>query len=125
MDTLPKPIVAYLKAYNAKDVPAMVDCLSDDALFRNISEGAVTAETHGKQAFEALAEQGAAAFSERRQDVTNAITVADTTLMEVDFTATVAMDLPNGWKAGQTLRFSGRSAVILKNDKIISLIDEA
>lgn len=125
MSNLPETIAAYIDAYNAKDVPAMLQCMSDDVLFRNISEGAVSVERRGISAFAELAEQGAAAFSERNQTITHAITVADTTLMNVEFAAVVAADLPNGWKEGQELRFSGRSAVILEDDKIVSLIDEA
>ena len=31
------------------------------------------------------------------------------TMVEIDYTATVAADLPNGWKAGQQLAFTGAS----------------
>ena len=48
------------------------------------------------------------------QTVTNAITVADTTAVEIDYTATVAQDLPNGWKAGQQLAFKGASCFQLR-----------
>ena len=44
---------------------------------------------------------------------------------EIDFSALVAADLPNGWKSGQSLQFQGASAFHLEKDKIISIIDQS
>ena len=125
MSPLPAVIEAYIAAYNRKDVPAMLACLSDDIVFRNISGGDVTAEASDKTAFAQMAEFGATAFETRCQRVTNAITVSDTTLAEIDYTAVVAIDLPNGWKAGQQLGFTGASAFRIRDGKIVSIVDES
>lgn len=125
MSDLPAPIRAYIDAYNARDVEAMLACLSESVRFRNISEGAVTAEAGDKAGFADLARAGAAAFSARQQTVTAAITVADLTLAEIDFAATVAADLPNGWTKGQMLRFSGASAFRLEGDLIAEITDQS
>lgn len=125
MADLPKPIESYIAAYNAIDVDAMLVCLADDVHFQNVAEGAVNAETRGKSEFATLARAGAAAFAARRQTVTHAITVAGRTIVEIDYTATVAADLPNGWKAGQELAFRGASYFELSDGLISRIIDES
>ncbi|SRR5690606_22335751 len=125
MADLPKPIESYIAAYNAFDVDAMLACLTGDVHFQNIAEGTVNAETRGKEEFATLARAGAAAFASRRQTVTHAITVAGRTMVEIDYTATVAADLPNGWKAGQELAFRGASYFELSDGLISRIIDES
>ncbi|KGF67380.1 hypothetical protein LL06_22795 [Hoeflea sp. BAL378] len=125
MENLPNVIKAYIAAYNAKDVPAMLACLSEDVSFRNIAGGAVTAETSDRQGFAEMAEFGASAFVTRHQQVTNAITVAETTLAEIAYTAVVAFDLPNGWKAGQEIALTGASLFRVENGKITAIVDQS
>jgi ketosteroid isomerase-like protein len=125
MASLPRVIKAYIDAYNRKDVDGMLACLSDRVSFRNISEGKVTAEALDKQSFAAMATFGASAFETRHQKVTNAITVSDTTLVEIAYSAVVAIDLPNGWKAGQELAFSGASMFRVDNGQILTIVDES
>ena len=125
MSKLPEPIETYIEAYNRMDVDDMLACLADDVVFRNLAGGAVTAEVTSKRGFEALARQGVAAFRSRRQVVTASITVADTTLAEIDYEAVVAADLPNGWKAGEQLSFAGASLFELKHGKIARIVDQS
>lgn len=125
MPQLPAPIHAYIQAYNAMDVSGMLACLTDDVVFRNISGGAQTARAEGKAAFGELAGFGVTVFEQRHQAVTNAITVDDVTLAEIDFTGVVAADLPNGWVAGQALRFSGASAFVVRDGRIASIVDQS
>lgn len=125
MASLPDVIQAYITAYNDKDVEGMLACLSDSVSFRNISGGQVTAEASDKQGLAEMARFGASAFETRRQIVTNAITVADTTLVEIAYSAVVAKDLPNGWKAGQELAFSGASSFRIVDGEIVSIVDES
>lgn len=120
---LPDVIARYISAYNSFDVPGMVACLTREVVFRNVSSGEVNAETNGRTAFADLANAGRLAFSERHQAVTNAITVLETTLVEIDYTATVAADLPNGWRAGQQIAFSGASAFELRDGLIDRIVD--
>lgn len=65
------------------------------------------------------------AFESRKQTVTRFMTVGEITMVEVDYEAIVATDLPNGWKAGQELSFSGASAFELRGDKIMRIIDQS
>ncbi|WP_164870877.1 nuclear transport factor 2 family protein [Mesobaculum littorinae] len=125
MTSLPDVIETYIDAYNRKDVDGMMACLSDKVVFQNIADGQITAEAAGRETFREMAEFGASAFERRRQTVTNTVTVVDTTLIEVDYSAVVAKDLPNGWKAGQELVFSGASAFRIEDGMIASIIDES
>ncbi|MDP5218753.1 nuclear transport factor 2 family protein [Ruegeria sp. 2205SS24-7] len=125
MNKLPNVIETYINAYNQKDVDGMLACLCNSVEFQNITEGVVSASTTGKQEFRELAQLAVQLFESRRQTVTHIISVADTTLVEIDFTARVAMDTSNGWKAGQELRLSGAAAFRVANGKIVSIIDES
>jgi len=120
---LPTPAQSYVDAYNAKDVDRMLSCLADEVHFQNFSSGEIDAEAKGIGEFTALAKMGASAFLERQQSVTNCIVVANRVMIEVDYTAVVATDLPNGWTAGQTLSFRGSSYFELENDRIMKIVD--
>lgn len=125
MGDLPEVIAAYVAAYNGKDVEVMIACLAEEVVFRNLSGGVVTAETAGRPDFETLARHGAAAFATRRQTVTHAITVAGTTLAEIDYGAVVAADLPNGWVAGQAAQLSGATLFRVREGRIVEIVDQS
>lgn len=124
MRPLPDVISRYIAAYNDRDVDAMLACLAETIRFENRASGIVTATTEDKAAFAVMAREGVAMFAERRQTVRHAITVGDTTLVEIDYAATVAADLPNGWTAGQRLAFQGASLFQARNGLIDRLVDE-
>lgn len=123
MDQIPDIIQHYIAAYNARDVAAMLRCLAADIHFVNRFGAETTAETHGLEAFAALAEQGVACFSERRQEVTNAIVGANHATLKIAYRATVATDLPNGWKAGQEIALEGLSLFTLRGAEIAAITD--
>lgn len=125
MRPMPDVIARYIDAYNRRDADAMLACLAGTVRFENRAGGQVTATAADRAAFAAMARAGVAAFAERRQTVLHAITVADTTLAEIDYAATVAADLPNGWKAGQRLAFRGASLFRVRDGLIDRLIDES
>lgn len=124
-DDLPAPIRDYIDAYNAKDVDRMIDCLADHVTFENRSGGAVDTVAKTRAEFRQLAESAVQLFASRKQEVKNHITVAGTTLVEIEYHAVLAADLPNGMKAGQIVQLSGRSLFDLGNDGITRLIDES
>ena len=125
MRPLPDVIARYIDAYNRKDVDGMVACLTDSVRFENRTGGAVTATATDKARFADMARAGAALFAERRQTVRRAITVADTTLVEIDYAATVAADPPEGWTAGQRVALRGASLFRLRDGLIDQLVDES
>lgn len=125
MQNLPPAIAGYLEAYNRKDVDGMLLHLTDDVAFSNLSGGQLTAQATNKDAFREMAAIGVLAFESRVQLVKNAITVADITAVQIDYSAVVATDLPNGWRKGQTLNFAGASLFRLRDGQIASIVDES
>jgi hypothetical protein len=120
---LPDVIAKYLAAYNDRDVESLVATVTDDVQFENLTNHGDATSVHGRAAFEALARQSLGAFSARRQVVMDTVVGADRIALLVSFEATVAVDLPNGWKAGQRISLKGGSFFHLQGDRIARLVD--
>ena len=123
MDTVPTIVARYIDAYNRMNVQAMLDCLSVDVRFINRSNGETTNETHGIEAFRALAEQGVQLFAEREQTILDCIAIDDRAAVRIGYRAKVKTDLPNGWKAGQEIEMTGTSFFMISEGKISEVID--
>ena len=123
MDSVPTIVARYIDAYNRMNVQAMLDCLSGDVRFINRSNGETTNETHGIEAFRALAEQGVQLFAKREQTILECIAIDDRAAMRIGYRAKVKTDLPNGWKAGQEVEMTGTSFFMISEGKISEVID--
>ena len=123
MDSVPTIVARYIDAYNGMNVQAMLDCLSGDVRFINRSNGETTNETHGIEAFRALAEQGVQLFAEREQTILDCIAIDDRAAVRIGYRAKVKTDLPNGWKAGQEIEMTGTSFFVISEGKISEVID--
>ena len=123
MDSVPTIVARYIDAYNRMNVQAMLDCLSGDVRFINRSNGETTNETHGIEAFRALAEQGVQLFAEREQTILDCIAIDDRAAVRIGYRAKVKTDLPNGWKAGQEVKMTGTSFFMISEGKISDVID--
>ncbi|MBC2886762.1 nuclear transport factor 2 family protein [Aquamicrobium sp. NLF2-7] len=123
MDSVPTIVARYIDAYNRMNVQAMLDCLSGDVRFINRSNGETTNETHGIEAFRALAEQGVQLFAEREQTILDCIAIDDRAAVRIGYRAKVKTDLPNGWKAGQEVEMTGTSFFMISEGKISEVID--
>ncbi|MGG3280028.1 nuclear transport factor 2 family protein [Paenibacillus solani] len=113
----------YIDAYNTFDVDGMIKLLDEEVEFLNISKGIVDTETKGIDQFRELAKQSLKIFTQRRQTITQIITHDDRTEIEVDYEGTLATDLPNGLKAGETIKLKGKSIFRMKNNKLIMIED--
>lgn len=122
---LPEIIQVYIASYNRRDLSGLMACLHDDIHFSNFSNGVLDAEARGKAAFSEMAQSAIEAFATRHQTVTSAITVGPYTSLEIEYRATVAQDLPNGWRAGSDIALMGRSLFQVSQGQIIRLIDES
>lgn len=125
MRTLPEVISHYLAAYNRKNVPGMLACLTHDVVFQNRAQGMLTVETSGRRAFEELAKIGAAAFEIRHQALIRAISVEDTVLAEMEFTGTASDSPPLGLRAGERMAITGASLFRLEGGLIQTMVDES
>ena len=113
----------YLAAYNAFDVEAMMETVHPDVEFENVAGGEVNASASGAGAFRQLAEQATGLFSTRRQTVTAFRSDDSGASVDVDYEGVLASDLPNGMKAGETLRLAGRSEFAFADGRISHIRD--
>ncbi|WP_420820996.1 nuclear transport factor 2 family protein [Shimazuella alba] len=113
----------YVDAYNAFDIDGMAALLHPDVEFRNISDGEVEVETKGIDEFRELAEQSKDVFSERCQTIKQFTLLPNKVEIEIDYEATLAIDLPIGLNAGEKLKLQGKSIFEIKDDKLIVIED--
>jgi ketosteroid isomerase-like protein len=113
----------YVQAYNAKNIAAMLANLAEDLVFENQSDGEVTMRLEGMEAFRQQAEQAAGLFTEREQRITDFKHRDNQTEIGIAYRATLAMDLPNGFKKGDELQLEGRSVFTFSEDKISGITD--
>ncbi|MFE4105839.1 nuclear transport factor 2 family protein [Almyronema epifaneia] len=116
-------IERYLSAYNAFDVEAMMATIHPEIEFQNFSGEQVTATAFGAEEFRQLAQQATALFKSRRQVMTTFVAEETGASVDIAYEGVLAADLPNGMKAGQTLRLNGRSEFEFKDGKISRLVD--
>ncbi len=113
----------YIAAYNAFDIDGMMATVSPDVQFKNVSGGEVNATASDASEFRQLAEQSKELFSSRNQTVRTFESDEDKAVIEVAYEAVLASDLPNGMKAGETLRLKGRSEFVFRGGRICQLAD--
>ncbi|RAI86060.1 hypothetical protein DET54_1193 [Paenibacillus pabuli] len=102
----------------------MIGVLNKNIHFRNISKGEVNSETKGIQEFRTLAEQSIQVFSQRRQ-VMNITFAGNKAEVDIDYEGVLSSDLPNGMKAGETLKLQGKSIFQMKDKKLILIEDHS
>ena len=116
-------LAAYIRAYNARDVDAMVACFDEQCVFENISGGKVTVRAEGKAELEALARRSVEAFASREQKLISITEGEDRIVAEIDYHAVLQADLSPDLKSGSELKLRGVSVFELSGRKIIRLSD--
>lgn len=120
--TLPVIVQRYLDAYNRKDVTALVDCVSDEVLFENVSNAGQSMKIEGREAFAELAGRAATMFESRKQTVRTAVVDGDIVALEVDWIGTPAVDL-GPMKAGVEVAMRGASFITIAGGKLARIVD--
>lgn len=116
-------IERYLSAYNVFDIDGMIATVHPEIEFQNVSGDEVTAAAAGAKEFHQLAEQATALFTSRCQTIT-AFTASEAgAAVDIAYAGVLAKDLPNGLKAGQTLKLKGRSPFEFQDGEISRLVD--
>ncbi|MGJ1194771.1 nuclear transport factor 2 family protein [Sphingobacterium spiritivorum] len=118
-----KLIRNYVEAYNQLDIAGMFADLDDEIRFVNITDGEINLSLLGRRAFWDQAVQAAELFSERKQEILAVQHSPEETEIEIDYSAKLAVDLPNGYERGQVISMKGRSIFRFGTNKIISLTD--
>jgi steroid delta-isomerase-like uncharacterized protein len=113
----------YIRAYNAKDVSAMLTFFAEDCVFENVSGGKVTAHTKGKAELESLARESVGAFASREQKVISITQGQGRIVAEIDYHAVLQADLSPELKAGSRLDLRGVSVLEISSGKIVRLTD--
>ena len=115
----------FIDGYNSFNVESMLAYLHPEVEFKNISGGEVNAQTKGREAFKDLANKSTEMFTEREQKVIYYTESDDIVNAEIKFCGKLAIDFPNGLKAGEYLQLNGRSKYVFKDNLIILLVDES
>ncbi len=113
----------YIDGYNEFDVKKMTRDFSDKIVFQNIQNEKVNMTLNGKEDFEQQAEQAKFYFNSRQQKVTEITHNKDRTEIELNYSAVLATDFPNGLKKGEKLELTGKSIFKFLNEKIIEITD--
>lgn len=118
-------IEKYIDAYNAFDIKGMTKNLNENIVFENISNGKVDVRTEGINDFTKQAESAKQYFKERNQTIDFWNFDEQKVTIEIDYKATLAIDLPNGLKVGDTLELKGKSEFDFEDLKIIKITDKS
>ncbi|UPZ16441.1 nuclear transport factor 2 family protein [Flavobacterium humidisoli] len=118
-----KIIQNYIEGYNQFDINKMIADFDESVIFENIQNGEVNLTLNGIKEFTAQAEKGKEFFSARKQTITSLIQDEITAIIDIDYYAVLAIDFPNGLKAGQELNMKGKSIFQFLDDKIVKLTD--
>jgi ketosteroid isomerase-like protein len=113
----------YIRRYNEKNIDGMLGLFTDDVVFESISSATGYISVKGKENLRRLAEKSAEIFSERRQTLTTMVLDENNIAVEVDYWARLAMDLPDGKKAGEEVQFRGASFFVVRDGRISRLTD--
>lgn len=116
-------IQGYLSAYNSFDIEGMVALVHSGVVFKNVAGGEVNAEAVGVDQFREMATQSKALFSSRHQKATNFKFTGNIATTDIAYEGILAVDLPNGMKAGEVLRLNAWSEFEFKDGKIYRITD--
>lgn len=115
----------YLAAYNAFDIDAMLAQLAPDVRFENWADGELTVSSDSAEAFRALAEQAKGMFSRREQRIASLLPDGDGLLVAIEWSGTLAVDVPDGPKAGTELAMKGESEFGFRDGLIARIVDRS
>jgi ketosteroid isomerase-like protein len=113
----------YIKAYNSFDIDGMLSDMHANIKFENKSNGEIDITTNSISELKEQAEKARQLFKEREQKITGIKFHADQVEVDVDYRGILAVDFPNGLKAGDKIELKGKSIFKFKDDKIIELKD--
>ena len=116
-------IASYISCYNARDIEGMLACVTDDVIFENISNTGQSMRLEGKEAMGQVAERSCNAFSYRRQRLISLVHTAGRAAAEVEFEGKAAVDLPNGVRAGETMKLRGASFFEMRGSLLSRIAD--
>jgi ketosteroid isomerase-like protein len=115
----------YIAAYNAFDVDGMLKLLAPEVRFENWSAFRLTTKTSGIDEFRQLAEQAKTLFSEREQRITAIKRDAESVTVSIAYRGKLAVDVPDGPRAGTVLKLNGESEFAFEGSFISRIVDRS
>ncbi len=113
----------YIKAYNEFDVDRMLNNVHRDVEFKNIANNEINVHIQGKTILKTQAEDSTKLMKKREMKITDQTIKGDIVENNIAFKAVLNIDIPDGPKAGELVKFKGKSIFKFKNGKIISIED--
>lgn len=113
----------YIHCYNSRDIDGMLECVTEDVVFENISNTGQSMRFEGREAMGEIARLSGNAFSYRRQKILNLVENGHMASAEVLFEAKAAVDLPSGAKAGDMINLRGASFFELRDGLLCRIAD--
>jgi predicted ester cyclase len=113
----------YIKAYNKFDVDGMLKHVHRDVEFKNIANNETNVHIQGKTILKTQAEDSIKLLKKREMKITKQVINGDVIENEIAFKAVLNVNIPDGPKEGELVKFKGRSIFKFKNGKIISIED--
>ena len=113
----------YIEAYNRFDVIGMTQDFHSDVIFENVADEVVALKTEGIDGFRKQAESALGFFSAREQLITSWGSQYDVVSIDIEYQATLQVDLPNGMNAGDIMKLTGKSVFTFMENKIIMIQD--
>ena len=116
-------IEKFIGFYNSKEVEAMIELFTEDAVFESISNTDGVTRAGNRVELRQLAMMGAEFFEARRQTPINWVLGADSGAVEIDYWCRLAKALPTGQQAGAEMRLRGASFFTFREGRICRLVD--
>jgi len=113
----------YINSYNEFNVARMIKDVHENVEFRNIANGEINLELTGKNALLKQAKESVTMFKEREMKIIEQKIEGNILESKIDFRGVLAIDFPEGPKAGETIEIRGKSIFKFKEDKIILIED--
>ncbi|MAI89288.1 nuclear transport factor 2 family protein [Ponticaulis sp.] len=123
MESIEELIERYVDCYNRVDVDGMLECVTDDVRFENISNAGQSMQLEGKDALAQVAAASSQAFTFRRQRLMNVVSSGENAAAEVEFQGIAALDLPNGTMQGQSVELKGASFFEARDGLLSRIVD--
>lgn len=116
-------IESYIQAYNRFETDKMLAHMHERVRFVNIENGNVNLTTQGIAALRDQADRAKRFFSARHQMVIALHINGNEAEVDIAFAGILAVDFPDGRKAGSEIQLKGKSIFKFDGDKIIELTD--
>ena len=113
----------YIACYNSRDIEGMLHYVTDDVIFENVSNSGQSMRFEGKRSMGEVAVLSGNAFSYRRQRIKNFVAGPGKAAAEIEFEGKAAVDLPNGLRAGETIKVLGASFFEFRGNLLCRIAD--